>query len=205
MNYKNYNDYEIVYMIGENNEDALDILYHKYEPIVKSYAKKYSFMAKRYGVELEDLIQEGRYAIYRALKTYNTAHDTLFYTYVDFCIRGRMCNLLRLSNSRGSYTLNNSVSLNDFTDTGSEYMYLIPDDAALNPHDCLIESETCELIKKYLYSLDFCDSGIFELRMNGFKNREIARLLDIDSTFVSRKIYKLKQDFKKFILNYKNT
>lgn len=202
MNYKNYNDYEIMYMIEEKSDDALNILYRKYEPIVKSYAKKYSFVAKKYGVEIDDLIQEGMYAICRALRTYNTYHDTLFYTYVDFCIRGRMCNMLRLSNSKGAYTLNNSVSLNEITSSGGEYMYLISDDTVVTPDDYLTEIETSDLVKKYLYDLEIDDSSILELRMNGFKNREIARLLDVDSTLVSRRIYKLKQGLKKLIYTY---
>lgn len=203
MDYKNYNDYEIMYMIEENNDDALDILYQKYMPIVKSYAKRYISVAKRYGIEIDDLIQEGMYAIYRALKTYSTSHDTLFYTYVDFCIRGRMNNLLRLSNSKGAYTLNNSLSLNEVTSDGSEYLYLISDNDTLTPYDYLLESEISDLVKEYLYNLKFDDSIIFELRMNGFKNREISSLLDVDSTFISRRIYKLKKEFRKFLLSYK--
>lgn len=205
MNYKNYNDYEIMYMIEEKSDDALDILYQKYEPIVKSYAKRYASSAKRYGIEIDDLIQEGMYAIYRALRTYSTSHNTLFYTYVDFCIRGRMNNLLKLSNSKGSYTLNNSLSLNEITSDGSEYIYLISDCDTLSPTEYLLERETNDLIKKYLYDLEFDDSLIFELRMNGFKNREIACLLEVDSTFVSRRVYKLKKEFRKFLLSYKNT
>lgn len=205
MSYKNYNDYEIMYMIEEKSDDALDILYQKYIPIVKSYARRYASSAKRYGIEKDDLIQEGMYAIYRALRTYSTSHDTLFYTYVDFCIRGRMNNLLRLSNSKGSYTLNNSLSLNEVTSDGSEYIYLISDSETLTPSERLLENEISDLVRGYLYNLKFDDSAIFELRMNGFKNREIACLLDIDSTFVSRRVYKLKRDFKKFLLSYKNT
>lgn len=205
MNYKNYNDYEIMYMISENDEDALNILYRKYEPIVKSYAKKYMYTAKNFGIELDDLIQEGFLAIYNALRTYNVQHNTLFYTYVDFCIRGRMNNLLRLANGRASLVLNNAISLNEVTENGTEYLELISDQKAHLPYDFVLQNEINELVKVFMYGLKFDDANIFELKMNGFKNKEIAFLLEVDASSVSRRVYKLKENFKKFILTYRES
>ena len=41
MNYKKYNDYELIYMIRENDNDSYDILYNKYLPVMKSIAFNY--------------------------------------------------------------------------------------------------------------------------------------------------------------------
>lgn len=202
MNYKNYNDYEIIYMISENDDDALNILYHKYEPIVRSYAKKYAYAAKNYGLEIDDLIQEGLYAVHKALSTYKDTHNTLFYTYVDFCIRGRMSNLLRLSNSKGSLSLNSSLSLNETATDGCEYLQLISDKNSINPQNELLLYEETELIKTYLYSIEIEDACILELKMNGFKTGEIAKLLEFEKVYLSKRIYRLKNKFRKFVLQY---
>lgn len=200
MNYKNYNDYEIMYMISENDDDALNILYHKYEPIVKSYAKKYSYVAKKYGLETDDLIQEGLYAIHKALSTYKDTHNTLFYTYVDFCIRGRMNNLLRLSNSKGAFSLNSSLSLNEIAADGCEYLQLVSDKNSINPQNEMVLFEKIQLIKTYLYGLDIEDACILELKMNGFKTGEIAKLLEFERVYLSKRIYRLKDKFRKCFL-----
>ena len=44
MKYKNYNDYELIYMVKENDDFSYDALYKKYMPIIKSIA--YDFYIK---------------------------------------------------------------------------------------------------------------------------------------------------------------
>ena len=50
-----YNDYELLYLISEHDENALDIMYHKYMPLIK--ARIAAFRIKRYNQE--DFFQEG--------------------------------------------------------------------------------------------------------------------------------------------------
>jgi len=38
MNYKKINDYELLYMVRENDDYSKDLLYEKYLPIIKSLA-----------------------------------------------------------------------------------------------------------------------------------------------------------------------
>ena len=35
MDYKDYNDYELIYMVRENDDSSYDILFQKYIPIIK--------------------------------------------------------------------------------------------------------------------------------------------------------------------------
>ena len=51
MNYKNVNDYELMYRIKEKDDEAFEMLFNKYEPIIIGIAKKYSSYTKKYGVE----------------------------------------------------------------------------------------------------------------------------------------------------------
>ena len=58
MDYKSINDYELVYRIRENNDDdAIEMMIKKYEPIICSYAKKYIKFASQHGVEFDDLME----------------------------------------------------------------------------------------------------------------------------------------------------
>ena len=38
MNYKNYNDYELIYSVREKDDFAFDIIFEKYQPIIKKFA-----------------------------------------------------------------------------------------------------------------------------------------------------------------------
>jgi DNA-directed RNA polymerase specialized sigma subunit len=40
MEYKNFNDYELLYYISEGNEDANNIIIKKYEPLINKIAIK---------------------------------------------------------------------------------------------------------------------------------------------------------------------
>ena len=37
-----YNDYELLYLAGENNEEAINILYEKYKGLIYNKAIKYT-------------------------------------------------------------------------------------------------------------------------------------------------------------------
>ena len=41
MKYKSYNDNELIYLIRENDDDSLDILFKKYRPIIISLCNYY--------------------------------------------------------------------------------------------------------------------------------------------------------------------
>ena len=58
--YKEYNDYELLDFVAENNEDAINIIHKKYEPRVINMAKEYFSSNTNLGLEINDLIQEGR-------------------------------------------------------------------------------------------------------------------------------------------------
>ena len=40
MDYRDYNDYELIHYISENSEEANDIIFKKYEPLIVNTAKK---------------------------------------------------------------------------------------------------------------------------------------------------------------------
>ena len=67
MDYKDYNDNELVYLCHENNEDATNIIINKYKKQIlitlKEYRKKYNIV----GIETADLYQEALLGLLRHL------------------------------------------------------------------------------------------------------------------------------------------
>ena len=68
--YNDYNDHELLYMICEASEDAMNIMYEKYKSIIELKASKYRTLGKRVGLEYNDLIQEGMVGLSEAIKSY---------------------------------------------------------------------------------------------------------------------------------------
>ena len=80
--YKEYNDYEILYMIGENDDDTFNLLYKKYYPLILKYARKYKNSFKKFGYELDDIMQIGYISLYKAVRKYKYYSENMFYTFL---------------------------------------------------------------------------------------------------------------------------
>lgn len=93
MVFANYNDFELLYLVGEGSEQALHILYHKYNVYVNKIASKYF----TYGDKRNDLIQEGLMIIHRCIKTFNQGMTVSFFSYFSISLHRRFAALLKTS------------------------------------------------------------------------------------------------------------
>ena len=50
MDYKEYNDNELLYYVNEANEEATEIIYKKYEPLINNLARKIINYCKNSGI-----------------------------------------------------------------------------------------------------------------------------------------------------------
>ena len=175
MKYKNVNDYEVIYMISENDEDSEKLMYEKYSPLLYKYVNKYySLVSHR--ITYEDLVQETRIALDNAIKTFNENSDVLFYTYVSICIERHLLTYCRNVNSNKHYILNNSL-LDEFIE-----------EKCINDMSCLDIMISNENFISMKNKLSFIDSNIFELKYNGFTYKEIAVLLDISYRYLMYRV-----------------
>ena len=93
MNYKIYNDYEIIYLIKEGNELAYNIMFSKYE----NYIWKIVSSFYPYGIKSEDLVQEGRIILHNCILGYNAFMDVSFFSYFTICLRRQILHEIKKS------------------------------------------------------------------------------------------------------------
>ena len=110
MQYREYNDYELLNYISENNEEANEILFEKYKPLIVNISNKLYKYCKNKGLELNDLIQEGMLGLNLALKKYDQNKDASFYTYARKCIERKIISLVVSTCRLKHKILNDSVS-----------------------------------------------------------------------------------------------
>ena len=184
MNYKQ-NDYELIYMVRENDEVSQDLLYEKYLPIIKNLASEFYQKYNSYGYDFDDFFQEALIAFQKSIINFNEEKETLFYTFTVLCIRRALLSFCRnISNKTKNVSNNNYVSI-------EEYDNIFLDQKA-----------DIELI----ISLPFENSCIFELRLNGFSYREISILLDIPTSTVEFKNRSAKRKLEQLLnVFYKET
>lgn len=193
MNYKKYNDNELVYMVLENDEDSSNILLKKYSPIINKISWEYYRKFTGYGYEFEDFYQEALAAFYRAIYIYNDSRETLFYSFVTLCIRRNLASFTRSLCSNK----NKSIDCLDI----DELDYCVED---VNENPFMKDSYKGleNIIREVLFSLPIEASSILELKLNGFTYKEISSLLDIPVSSVEFKSRRARNLLRNKVKNY---
>ena len=73
MTYFEHNDYEILYQIKEGNQEALHLMFEKYNNLI---AKKIFQFNLQY--DFEDMMQEGRMMLFKSIREFQDKHQKSF-------------------------------------------------------------------------------------------------------------------------------
>ena len=114
-----YNDNELLYLIGENNDDAKDILISKYKPLVLKYIKKNLIKQE----EFDDYYQEGMLCLIKAINTYNEMYSYSFNSYFELILKRKFIDLIKKKKSQESISY--SDELEEYV---VDYLSIINDD-----------------------------------------------------------------------------
>ena len=196
MEYKDFNDYELLNYIAENNEDANNIIIKKYEPLINKIATKMLPYCKNNGLEKSDLIQEGMIGLNHAIERYHEQKDVLFYTYAKKCIERKIISVVISSNRNKNKILNESISYDDEENLLLRFIKSqtpSPEEEILN-----IELEE-DLLQKIKEKLTDLEEQVFDLLISGFKYREIAEILDKDGKSIDNAIQRIKTKIKNVV------
>lgn len=200
MNYRDYNDNELLSYISENNEDATDILYKKYMPIIKSLAKKMYQYTTRNGIEISDLEQEGLLGLSSAIAEYDESKDVTFYTFAKTCIERKIISAVIATRRLKHKFLNDSLPLEIESNGNRISMEELLGDNKENPEEIMIDTENFnELIKKAEAVLTDFEMQVFELRISEFGYKEIAEILDKDYKSVDNALQRIRMKLKKVL------
>ena len=113
MKYKDFNDYELLSYIKEQNEEANEIIYEKYKPLILKIAKKLISSSTNIGIDIKDLIGEGMLGLASAIDSYDDNNEILFYTYAKRCIENAMLTFISKGKSLKNRCLSESISYDD--------------------------------------------------------------------------------------------
>ncbi len=181
MKYKEYSDLELLSYINES-EDANEIIYDKYKPLIKKEACKLLYSYNINGIELDDLMQQGMLGINKAILNYKDV-EASFYTYVKICVVSEMLSLIKNNNRSKNKMLNESISYDDIEIKDSlDILNDIINDENLNV-----------LINKIKNILSNNEYKIFEYKIQNYTNKEIAKKLNLDIKTVSNAIARIRK------------
>jgi RNA polymerase sigma factor (sigma-70 family) len=179
------NDYEILYMVCDN-EESFSILLEKYKPLIYKIVKEYEKFFKRFGYELEDLMQLGYITLYKVAERYDIYNQSMFYSYLKKALNNMIISYIRNNTTNKKEVLNKALSYDEFIPhTDIRYIDILPS-----------KEKNIEYAKELLVfknSMPIHLSYIFELFYNGYNKNEISILLDEDLDEVKNNFIKIKQ------------
>lgn len=202
MDYRDYNDNELLLYISENNEEASSIMFEKYTPLIITIANKMYKYCPNSGLEISDLIQEGMLGLNSAILSYNEENENVFYTFARKCIERKMISLMVAANRQKHRLLNESLSLNDTLDNDIFELEEHLGDNSYNPEYRLFEHETEEeLINGFKKNLTELEEEVFLLKIGGLNYKEIAEVLDKEPKTIDNALQRIKIKLKKYLNN----
>lgn len=178
-----YNDYELLYLIYECDEEALGILFNKYEPFIKK--KIFDFKINR--TMYDDFFQEGLLSLDLAIRKYNPFYDKSFFKFFEMILTRRIMTLLH-KNRDAFY---GEVAINDeelYCEEVGKFAYADLTLSESRNDSVVLRDQTISLAML----TDF-EKEVFELTYSkGMKPKEIASVANIDIRKVYNSIYRIK-------------
>lgn len=196
MTYKEYNDYELISLAQEQNEDAIEIIYKKYQPLILKKCTRYISYLK--GLDLEDLIQECYIVLDKSIKSFNQDNNNTFYTFINLCLDRYLVNEYKKNNTSTNKILNESISL-DTTDEDNNSLIDILSDNNTPELELTLTEEFINLYNKIIDKLTDLEECVFILKINNFSYKEIADILDKDIKSIDNTIQRIKPKIKSIL------
>lgn len=171
------NDYELLYLVGESNEDANEAIIRKYSPAIDYIVRKYGPLVEGKGIDNNDLYQEGLIGLDSAIRNYQDHKDIKFSTFAFTCIKRRVFSAIKKANRKKNSVLNESYSI-DYTNDDDKSLESVIKANDSGIEDLLVSKEQETLYnEKVNKELTKFEKQVYDLRINGFSYEQIANTL----------------------------
>lgn len=178
-------DNELISAFRGGSSSACEELLNKYKPVVLRVARRF-FLS---GGETEDLVQEGMCGLYSAMQSFKSGD---FAPYAYACIKNRIVDAVKHSESCKNLALNSSLSIDGEA--------LSVPSADINPEDELINSESRDelsaLMREQLSPLEY---KVMSMYVDGAGMTEMCSALGKNYKSIDNAINRSKSKLQKIL------
>ncbi len=195
----NLSDNDLLDKIKSGDMLAQECLIERYKKLVRIKARGYYIM----GGDTEDIIQEGMFGLFKAIRDYNSDKQVNFYSFALLCITRQIHTAIKSANRQKHIPLNSSLSLDravyeeneDFT-----YLETLANSDISNPENLVIGKENkTDLEQKINRSLSRFERHVLFLYLRGKSYTEIAAILEKDEKSIDNALQRIKKKITKII------
>ncbi|MBQ4086895.1 MAG: RNA polymerase sporulation sigma factor SigH [Clostridia bacterium] len=201
VNYEAMTDEDLVLLAQRGDEAAMRLIVDRYESFVKMRSGPY-FIA---GAAEEDLLQEGRIGLYKAVRSYESDKKAGFKTFAELCIVRQMISAVKTSTRKKNQPLNRYVSVHTVSRDGDEEQEenrydSMEDPKNGNPESIMIEKEDARGMASEINALlsEF-EYQVLGLYLEGMSYRSIAAYMKKDPKAVDNALQRIKKKVEKYL------
>lgn len=179
--FSKYNDYELLYLVRENIDEAREILLWKYSFLIKSRIYKYNVPSNYW----DDFYQEGLIMLYKAIRIFDDNSKMSFTNFFELLLKRRILTLLR--------KIKNDL-LCEKTDNFDDIMYIQE------------EKELGYYVDEGVEELSEFEKHVFnKIILSGYKIEQLSKELGVSSKSISnakqRVLKKIKNKYYRYEKN----
>lgn len=189
-------DYELLYMIHQNDEESLALLLHRYHAVIWAIVHELSPKPVPYEIDLEDLHQEGTLGLVDAVNRFREDKEISFGTFARVCIDRQIRTALRKYRSQTYRLLSRAISL-DSPITEDEDLTLLDilanEDRQADPVYSTDVNWALDQIPMIREGLPDYQWDIYHYHALGYSYKEIAQHFEINEKDVDNVIQKIRK------------
>lgn len=137
-----YNDYELLYLIHTGCEEALDVMFKKYQGLIVNTINSFHIVSRMF----EDFYQEGMMVLFKAIKYFREDKRMSFTNFFTLLLKHRYIDLLRLNEK----DFNNQILVEDPDILG---VYVLNEETL----EYELDLEKLSSFEKEIYQMHFID------------------------------------------------
>lgn len=174
-----------------HDEKAFNEIIGHYEPEVLKIARKYFIPRGEY----EDVIQEGRIAIYSAVLSYNAEIGIPFLHFLRMVVKRKLIESIRKYTSKKHNVLNLSYSIDSVFSDSNKSRFTDLQSSIEDPESTIIANEVAQsMIHALQNNLSNQEILVFKYYfIQGFKPREVSELLETNTKSIDNTIQRVRR------------
>ena len=195
-----FSEEQLVSMVNENNEDAKDLLFEKYNYIIDIIMSKYKKSIYALGLDFYEVKQDAMVAFTDALVKYSSGRESSLPTFISLVVERKIQNCIRHADTTKSKMQNETYSLEHEYNIFKRPLAEILGDNSADPLIRLENDENfIELKNKINDNLSPFEKDVYNLIISDFNYLDIAQILDKEPKQIDNTIQRIRNKIKDLI------
>ena len=192
--YMNMEDVSLVQEARQGDSIALEYIFKKYNDLLKM--KTHNFFIN--GAEKEDIVQEARIGLYKAIKSFDLEkQSSSFKTFANLCIERQLITAIKSSNRQKHIPLNSSFSLNTAAydeNDDTTIIDILDTHAVEDPLEIIIKKENFEYVENRIdENLSDFEKKVLNKYIQGESYVDIAKELNTPEKSIDNAIQRIRK------------